>query len=317
MSPARRRHQGFSRRRPRRRTTVSSDRGLTKGDGFDEEGASGRGAACARSGPGRARGPDEGGRQLADVPRLDRRGSRTRRTSRASSSRTTTRASSPSRSTSRNRPSLTSDMEIDLSLDTDANTATGDPSAIGADYAIVLVQGSVGLFKWNGTDYSDAPSQSSLVYSYDASGATIKVKASDLGGTKRVQLLRRSPARASTSTRAATPTTRTRPSTSRPTSGTGRTRYKVLTTLELSVSTFQTVARRAEGGRHARRLAGRDRERHRRPGRGAAPRSPAARRVGGAAVAVEVARGRERRRDVRLEAAEVGEGQEAQRHGRP
>ena len=83
-----------------------------------------------------------------------------------------------------NRPSLASDMEVDLYIDSDANASTGDPNVYGAEYAIILVQGSVSLYKWNGSGYSSAPSQSSLVYSYGATGATIRVKASDLGGTK-------------------------------------------------------------------------------------------------------------------------------------
>jgi hypothetical protein len=82
-----------------------------------------------------------------------------------------------------NRPSLTPDMEIDLFLDTDTNPATGDPDAHGAEYVIQLVQDSADLYAWNGSDYKGAASQSSLVYSYDPSGATIKVKASELGGT--------------------------------------------------------------------------------------------------------------------------------------
>jgi len=81
-----------------------------------------------------------------------------------------------------NRPSLTPDMEIDFFLDTDSNPATGDPNSLGAEYVIQLVQGSVDLYAWNGADYR-AVATPSLVYSYDASGATVKVRASDLGGT--------------------------------------------------------------------------------------------------------------------------------------
>jgi hypothetical protein len=83
-----------------------------------------------------------------------------------------------------NRPALSSDMEVDLYLNTDGNGATGDPQSYGADYLILLVAGGVDLYKWNGTDYSGASSQTSLVYSYDASGATIRVNSLDLGGTK-------------------------------------------------------------------------------------------------------------------------------------
>ena len=40
-----------------------------------------------------------------------------------------------------NRPALTPDMVVLVFLDTDQNTATGDPQSFGADYAIQLVWG--------------------------------------------------------------------------------------------------------------------------------------------------------------------------------
>jgi hypothetical protein len=80
-----------------------------------------------------------------------------------------------------NRPALTADMLLLIDLDTDRNSATGDPQAFGTDYAIQLVPGSVELFKWNGSDYALAPSQASLVYAYQSTGATIKISAADLG----------------------------------------------------------------------------------------------------------------------------------------
>src|SRR5207249_11465904 len=72
-----------------------------------------------------------------------------------------------------NRPALTPDMTVLFFLDTDQNTATGDPQTLGADYAIEVDPGSVGLFQWNGSDYVGAASQTSLTYSYDATGATV------------------------------------------------------------------------------------------------------------------------------------------------
>jgi hypothetical protein len=87
-----------------------------------------------------------------------------------------------------NRPAFTADMGVFLSLDTDQNAATGDPQALGAEYEIDLEPGSVGLFKWNGTTYPAAPSQTSVTYSYDATGATIHVSAADLGKTKGMNL---------------------------------------------------------------------------------------------------------------------------------
>jgi hypothetical protein len=83
-----------------------------------------------------------------------------------------------------NRPALTPDMLLVIFLDTDSNPATGDPNLNGADYVIQLIPQGVGLFKWNGTDFAAAASQSSLVYAYGSTGATINVNASDLGKPK-------------------------------------------------------------------------------------------------------------------------------------
>jgi hypothetical protein len=82
-----------------------------------------------------------------------------------------------------NRPALTADMVLIMYLDTDQKATTGDPQSLGAEYLIGLVPGEVDLAKWNGTDYGAAPSQSSLTYSYDATGATIHVSAAELGHT--------------------------------------------------------------------------------------------------------------------------------------
>ncbi len=83
-----------------------------------------------------------------------------------------------------NRPTLTPDMIALLFLDTDQVATTGDPNSLGSDYAIELDPGSVGLFKWNGSDFAAAPSQASVTYGYDATGATIRVNANELGKTK-------------------------------------------------------------------------------------------------------------------------------------
>jgi hypothetical protein len=83
-----------------------------------------------------------------------------------------------------NRPALTPDMTVLLFLDTDQKPTTGDPTSLGADFAIELDPGSVGLFQWNGSDFVAASSQSSLTYGYDATGATIRVNANDLNKTK-------------------------------------------------------------------------------------------------------------------------------------
>jgi hypothetical protein len=83
-----------------------------------------------------------------------------------------------------NRPALTADMFVLVFLDTDQNASTGDPDSLGADYAIDLEPGSVGLFQWNGTTFALASSQTSLTYAYTTTGATIHVSAADLGKTK-------------------------------------------------------------------------------------------------------------------------------------
>ena len=85
-----------------------------------------------------------------------------------------------------NRPQLTSDIALLVSLDTDANQATGDPQAFGADYAIQLLGGEALLFKWDATtnNYLLAATQSTLSYSW-SSGATIRINASDIGNTRK------------------------------------------------------------------------------------------------------------------------------------
>ncbi|HEX3806301.1 MAG TPA: hypothetical protein VHV52_05910 [Gaiellaceae bacterium] len=87
-----------------------------------------------------------------------------------------------------NRPQLTSDMLIICWFNADEKTSTGDTKANegipGGDYAIQLVPGEVDLFKWNGTDYVSGTPQSTLTYSYNSKGATIRINASELGGTK-------------------------------------------------------------------------------------------------------------------------------------
>jgi hypothetical protein len=87
-----------------------------------------------------------------------------------------------------NRPALTPDMLIAIVLDSDSNTATGDPQGAipgfaGSDYLIQLVPGEVDLFKWNGSDYVFAAAPS-LIYAYDTTGATIKLNATELGKPK-------------------------------------------------------------------------------------------------------------------------------------
>ncbi len=89
-----------------------------------------------------------------------------------------------------NRPSLTPDMLLEIDMDTDANPATGDSRGLvaGTDFLIQLVPGAVNLYKWSGSDYPGVAAPS-LVYAYDASGATIKVNAADLGNARTINFL--------------------------------------------------------------------------------------------------------------------------------
>jgi hypothetical protein len=91
-----------------------------------------------------------------------------------------------------NRPTLTADMAFLIFINSDSNTATGDPQLLGTDYVIELdgpIGGpaQVGLFRWDGTDFtiSGVP-QTSLIFRY-ANGATIRLNASELGNARRVQ----------------------------------------------------------------------------------------------------------------------------------
>jgi hypothetical protein len=65
-----------------------------------------------------------------------------------------------------NRRALTPDMYFLIFLDTDKNGSTGSSEDLGADYEIQLMRGEVDLFEWNGIDYVDAPSQTSLTFAY-------------------------------------------------------------------------------------------------------------------------------------------------------
>ena len=86
-----------------------------------------------------------------------------------------------------NRSAFTGDMILDVLVDTDANPKTGDPDSLGADYAMELFQGSINLFRWDGTTFSGSGGvpQSSLIFSYANGALTIRISAADLGNTKK------------------------------------------------------------------------------------------------------------------------------------
>jgi hypothetical protein len=84
-----------------------------------------------------------------------------------------------------NRPTFTEDILVNVDVDSDNNPATGDPTTLGADYAIQLFRGSADLFRWDGTSFTRTatdPPQSSLVFSY-VGGPQIKISAAELGNT--------------------------------------------------------------------------------------------------------------------------------------
>jgi len=85
-----------------------------------------------------------------------------------------------------NRPTLGQDMLIEIWVDTDSNTATGDPDLAGVDYVMQLVRGEINLYKWDGTDFTRRfgdPSAVTLSFSYQG-GITVRISAAELGNTK-------------------------------------------------------------------------------------------------------------------------------------
>jgi hypothetical protein len=148
-----------------------------------------------------------------------------------------------------NRTALTPDMTVLLFLDTDQNATTGDPSnPAGSDYLIELDPGSVVLAKWNGTDYATAPSQSSLTFAYDATGATIRVGASDLDKTKGINLQAFAISGIAIDASGNPDFTNSHADTA-PDQGHGFYSYKVVTKLTLSVLAFTTSPKPAKHGK--------------------------------------------------------------------
>ena len=71
-----------------------------------------------------------------------------------------------------------------IALDTDANSGTGSPDSLGADY-ILSYDRSNNTFvisRWNGTNWAATPYGSVRVFA-DTGGVTLSVNADDLGGT--------------------------------------------------------------------------------------------------------------------------------------
>ncbi len=147
-----------------------------------------------------------------------------------------------------NRPALTADMSVLVFLDTDQQSATGDPQSAGAEYAIELDPGSVTLLKWNGTGYDSAPSQSSVTFGYDSTGATIRASAAELGNTKAFNFFALAFSGITTDAMG-NPDFSNAHGDSAPDSGHGVFSYQVLTKLTLSVKAFTTGPKPAKAGK--------------------------------------------------------------------
>jgi hypothetical protein len=147
-----------------------------------------------------------------------------------------------------NRPALTADMFLLVFLDTDQNPTTGDVSALGAEYAIDLEQGAVGLFQWNGSDFTFATSQTSLTYAYGSTGATIHISAADLGKTKAFNFGVVAAAGVTVDANG-NPNFDNVHQDNAPDLGHGFWSYQVLTKLVLSVTAFSTSPKPAKAGR--------------------------------------------------------------------
>jgi hypothetical protein len=147
-----------------------------------------------------------------------------------------------------NRPTFTDDMLLDVFLDTDRKASTGDPQNLGADYALELVPGAVTLYKWNGTDFRTAPSQSSVTFGYASTGATIRASARDLGNTKGFNFYADAVAGVTIDS-SGNPDFSHVHDDAAPDPGHGLFTYPVLTKLTLSVKAFTTGPKPAKAGK--------------------------------------------------------------------
>jgi hypothetical protein len=145
-----------------------------------------------------------------------------------------------------NRPTLTSDMTVWVFLNTDQKTSTGDPN--GDEYLLELDPGSLTLFHWNGSDYVAASSQSSVTFSYDSTGATMRATAADLGNIKAFDFFVAAISGLAIDA-SGNPDFSNANSDSAPDPGHGDFTYNVLTTLTLSVAAFTTNPSPAKAGK--------------------------------------------------------------------
>jgi len=88
-----------------------------------------------------------------------------------------------------NRPTLGQDMFFEIGVDTDSNTATGDPDLAGVDYVMQLLRSEISLFRWDGEGFTRRfgdPPAVTLSFAYQ-NGITVRISASELGNTKRLR----------------------------------------------------------------------------------------------------------------------------------
>jgi hypothetical protein len=147
-----------------------------------------------------------------------------------------------------NRPALTGDMLIALVINADDNTATGDPDAGGAEFIIYLVNGADELEQWTGSDYASAQSQSSLAYSYDATGATVRISQADLNGTKAFSFYVRAFSGITFDAQGNADFSNAHSDTA-PDTGHGSYEYKVIAQLKLTQTAFTTAPNPARAGK--------------------------------------------------------------------
>jgi hypothetical protein len=147
-----------------------------------------------------------------------------------------------------NRPAFTQDMYFLIFIDSDNNAATGNTDSLGAEYAIDLEAGAVGLFHWNGTTYEPASAQTSLTYAYASTGPTIRVAASELGKTKAIRFGTVASSGFAVDA-SGNPITTNEHRDFAPDLGHGLFSYQVLTKLVLTVTAFTTSPKPAKAGR--------------------------------------------------------------------
>lgn len=147
-----------------------------------------------------------------------------------------------------NRPALTADMTVLAFLNTDQKASTGDSNNDGAEYLLELDPGALTLYHWNGSDYATASSQTSVTFSYDATGATMRATAADLGNIKAFNFYALAISGLATDA-SGNPDFSNANGDSAPDAGHGAFTYKVLRTLTLSVAAFTTSPSPAKAGK--------------------------------------------------------------------